>query len=125
MSTLSVQKIKKQTNNCGMKSDQIEKLKKAWRNRGEILQGVSNSIWITQEVEAIAHERDQICRSNECGCYDPSGEGCDVPALKPCCSNLTGGCGCSLHLKTRSLSSACPLGYWKAIMSEEEENQIP
>jgi hypothetical protein len=35
-----------------------------------------------------------------------------------------GGCGCSLSLKTRALSSECPLGYWKAVLSEEEEDKL-
>lgn len=34
------------------------------------------------------------------------------------------GCGCSLALKGRSLSSACPLSKWPAIMSEQEEEMF-
>jgi hypothetical protein len=36
---------------------------------------------------------------------------------QPCC----GECGCSLHLKQRSLTSYCDLGKWNAI-TEENEN---
>ena len=47
-----------------------------------------------------------------------------VPGTQPCCNQNLGGCGCSLGMKTRSLSSDCPKGYWKAELSEDEENQL-
>jgi hypothetical protein len=47
-----------------------------------------------------------------------------VPGTHPCCNQELGGCGCSLEFKTRSLSSECPLGKWKAELTEEEENQL-
>lgn len=47
-----------------------------------------------------------------------------VPGTQPCCNQDKGGCGCSLKLKTRSLSSECPTGKWKAEITEEEEDQL-
>ncbi len=35
---------------------------------------------------------------------------------------LIKGCGCNLTLKGRSLSSACPLGKWTAVLSKLEED---
>jgi hypothetical protein len=46
-----------------------------------------------------------------------------VPGTKPCCKL----CGCSLALKTRSLSSACAdedNKRWDAILTEEEDDQL-
>jgi hypothetical protein len=64
----------------------------------------------------------QICLS--CELLDVQGEGCFVKGTHPCCNEKLGGCGCSLSLKTRALSSDCPLGKWKAELTEEEENQL-
>jgi hypothetical protein len=47
-----------------------------------------------------------------------------VPGTQPCCNEKMGGCGCSLGFKTRSLSSACPKGYWDAELNEHEEDQL-
>jgi hypothetical protein len=43
-----------------------------------------------------------------------------MPGTQPCC-NL---CGCSLSFKTRSLSSSCPDFRWKALISEEDEDNL-
>jgi len=40
-----------------------------------------------------------------------------MKGTQPCC----GDCGCSLHLKQRSLASGCPLDHWKPVLTEEEE----
>lgn len=47
-----------------------------------------------------------------------------VPGTQPCCNQDKGGCGCSLKLKARALSSECPKGKWKAEITEEEEDQL-
>jgi hypothetical protein len=47
-----------------------------------------------------------------------------IPGTQPCCNEKLGGCGCSLSLKTRALSSDCPKGYWKAELTQEEEDQL-
>lgn len=61
----------------------------------------------------------------------------DVQYLEhgPCCNSKlqmpdvqTGemkyGCGCSLTLKLRSLSSECPVRRWLALTTEQEEEMI-
>lgn len=95
---------------------------KLWKNRNLIAEGVFNSIFKSEHVEEIALERLIVCESNLCGSYDSNGDGCEVPGTAPCCSNLNGGCGCSLHFKTRSLSSSCPKEFWKAILTQAEED---
>lgn len=93
-----------------------------WKSKGQILEGVKNSIFKREDVEAIATERMEICRA--CDLYDRIGPGCVVIGTEPCCDQTKGGCGCSLGLKTRSLSSECPLGKWKAEMTQEEEDSL-
>ena len=93
-----------------------------WKSKNQILEGITNSIFKKEDVEQIAHDRMQICY--KCALLDMQGEGCMVPGTQPCCNEKLGGCGCSLGFKTRSLSSECPKGYWKAEMSQEEEDLL-
>jgi hypothetical protein len=86
-----------------------------WKERNKIAEGVKNNIFKTKHVEDIAFFRNEICRV--CEFIDPTGAKCAIPGTQPCC----GECGCSLKLKTRSLSSDCPRGFWKAELTEEEE----
>jgi hypothetical protein len=59
-----------------------------------------------------------------CDLYTENDKGCLVPGTAPCCNQELGGCGCSLKFKTRSLSSDCPMGHWKAEVTQEEEDLI-
>lgn len=95
-----------------------------FENRKQILEGIKNNLFKKEHVEKIAEKRLQICKT--CSNYDKSGIGCLVPGTQPCCNIKTGGCGCSLALKTRSLSSACPLTtpLWDAVLTQEEENKL-
>lgn len=86
-----------------------------WKERNKIAEGVKNNIFKTKHVEDIAFFRNEICRV--CEFIDTTGAKCAIPGTQPCC----GECGCSLKLKTRSLSSDCPRGFWKAELTEEEE----
>lgn len=95
---------------------------KIWKNKGQILEGIKNSIFKREDVEAVAEYRMFICKN--CKLYDTTGNGCAVPGSQPCCNELKGGCGCSLALKTRALSSDCPLNKWKAEITEEEEDML-
>ena len=95
-----------------------------WKARGQIVEGIRNSIFKKEDVEKIAHARMSICRRNKCGAYDPTGAGCLVAGTQPCCDERQGGCGCSLSVATRSLSKACPKGLWPAELSEEEEDLL-
>lgn len=96
----------------------MAKLIDAWKNKGQILEGFLNSVFKKEDVEAVADSRFAICKS--CPLIDLEGSKCLVPSTQPCCS----GCGCSLHMKTRSLSSSCPEGKWAAMVEEFEEDII-
>lgn len=95
---------------------------KIWKEKNQILEGIANSIFKKEDVEEIARYRILVCKF--CDLYTEEDEGCMVAGTSPCCDQLRGGCGCSLKFKTRSLSSACPLGKWEAEVSQEEEDII-
>ena len=95
---------------------------KIWKNKGAILEGITNSIFKKEDVEEIAQQRMAICGG--CQLYTEDDKGCTVIGTSPCCDETQGGCGCSLSLKTRALSSECPLGKWTAELSEEEEDKL-
>jgi hypothetical protein len=88
---------------------------KIWESRNLILEGIKNSLFKKEAVEAVAKERNAICES--CPKYDAFGDSCTVPGTAPCC----GACGCSLKLKQRSLASGCDEGYWDPVLTEEED----
>jgi hypothetical protein len=89
-----------------------------WKNRDKIFEGIKNNIFKKEHVEEIMRERIEICQS--CPDIDYTGEFCAIPGTQPCCKN----CGCCLSLKTRSLSSECPLLKWNAVLNEEEDDQL-
>ena len=90
-------------------------LKKIWKDRKKIVEGITNTVIKDAFVEQVAALRFEIC--NEC----PSkGKKCAVKGTGPCCNK----CGCSLAFKTRSLSSDCPLDKWQAIVTEDEEDDL-
>lgn len=79
---------------------------------------MKNKVFKKEHVEEIAEERLTICRSNPCNKYDKLGitEKVVVKGFESC-----GDCGCNLSLKTRSLSSECPQGFWSKFMTEQDE----
>lgn len=93
-----------------------------WKSKGQILEGITNSIFKREDVEEIAKHRIDICIF--CDLYTENDTGCIVPGTAPCCNKNLGGCGCSLSLKTRALSSDCPKGHWHAELSQEEEDKL-
>lgn len=71
---------------------------------GKLLEGTINSIFIKEQVEAVAKERIEICKV--CEHYSPN-----IPNLKATRTDkFCVDCGCNMYLKTRALSAFCPLG---------------
>lgn len=99
-----------------------ESIIRIWKNKEQIIEGITNNIFKKDDVELIARQRMNICQG--CTLYDFQGSGCLVPGTEPCCNQDKGGCGCSLKLKTRSLSSECPIGKWKAELTQQEEDLL-
>jgi hypothetical protein len=75
-------------------------------------------VFKNEHVEQIAAERDTICQ--KCDFIDREGKKCVMPGTQPCC----GICGCSLAFLQRSLSSECEYGKWKAVLTEEEADEL-
>lgn len=96
----------------------FKQLVEAFKNADKISEGFLNSIFKKEHIEIIAKERFKVCQA--CEILDTQGDKCFTPKTQPCC----GECGCSLKFKTRSLSSECPLGKWKAWMTEEQEEKL-
>lgn len=97
-----------------MKESNLEKI---WNNRNKILEGIKNSIFVKESVEIIANDRLEICKNCPSDKFDTVGDSCMVKGTQPCCAF----CGCSLHLKLRSLSSGCDLNHWTPVLTEEED----
>jgi len=89
-----------------------------FKNADKIAEGIANTVFKKEHVEAVATDRFQICI--KCSLFDARGDSCVVPGSQPCC----GDCGCSLAFKVRSLSSECPKGFWDALVTEEDEEII-
>lgn len=89
-----------------------------FKNRKQILEGIKNNIIKKEDIEIVASNRMNKCL--QCPSIDLTGKECLAPGTQPCCSE----CGCSLKFKTRSLSSDCPLGKWKALMDENLEQEL-
>lgn len=96
----------------------LNKFLGAFRNPLQIAEGLANRVFKKEHVEAEAALRWAVCKT--CEYLDTKGGECLVPGTQPCCSE----CGCSLGLKTRSLSSDCPKGKWMALISEEQEDLL-
>ena len=97
---------------------QIGKLLKIFTSLDQIAEGIKNNIFKKEDVEMVAKLRWQNCKI--CKHIDQKGDSCTAIGTQPCCAE----CGCSLAWKMRSLSSECPIGRWKAVMSEEMEEVL-
>jgi hypothetical protein len=96
------------------------KLADIWKNRKQILEGITNTVLKKDYIEKIAEERFVICKT--CDYFRPDGQGCFVPGTPGC-----GECGCKLSFKTRSLASHCshPGGSrWSAVLEQSEEDKL-
>lgn len=93
-------------------------MKISWKG---ILEGVYNSIFISEQVEQVARVRDALCRQCPLNSDIQKKLG-NYKTLRPDFHCTV--CGCDLHLKTRALSQECPLGHWKAEMTQEDEYKL-
>ena len=106
----------------------MSKLRKIWKEKSKILEGVVNSVFIRQEIEKVAITRQAICENNTCGYYDKEGssENTFIKGSPGC-----GICGCNIRFMTHSMSSQCSLKdlgltpLWKAELTQEEEDSLP
>jgi|TARA_R100001443_G_C3347524_1_gene175990 hypothetical protein len=98
--------------------NRFNKLINAFGNLDLIYEGIKNKVFTNEEVEEIARIRYGIC--TQCEYFDNVGTHCAVPGMQPCCSD----CGCSLPLKTRSMSAGCPKNKWSPFIPKEMEETL-
>lgn len=95
-------------------------------NVKHIIEGIKNSVFVREEVEAIAKERMEICAvcpknsaNSDKEFFDPgkyySSKRPDVHCTM---------CACNLHAKVRSLHTSCPIDKWGAVASKQEAAKI-
>ena len=96
----------------------INKILGALGNLDKIAEGIKNKIFKKDDIEEIAQKRWAECKL--CPLLDKEGKTCAVSGTAPCSAD----CGCSLGIKMRSMSSACPKGRWKAVMPNELANKL-
>ena len=94
------------------------KLLRAFRSIDKIARGIKNNTFKKDHIEAVAKLRQESC--DICKHFDKRGIHCLVPRTQPCCAE----CGCSLKFKLRELSSECPIGKWRSLMTEEAEELL-
>ena len=104
----------------------------AWKNKGQIVEGFYNAfVSASPMVKDEAIRRLEICRSNQCGLYNPKGVNNETmkavfPGKESC-----GGCGCDLYAKCHAMSAHCFLAevpgkepLWDAVMTLEQEQEV-
>ena len=100
---------------------------RVWKNKGQILEGIVNSVFSNQDIQDVGDQRITICRSNICGLYDKDGSS-EKAVLKG--EESCAGCGCALKFKTVCLSCSCHLQdvqqhpLWIAEVSHAEEEVL-
>lgn len=104
-----------------------EKIQRVWKNRAQIGQGLFNMyLSMREDVKQEAARRLEICQSNKCGYWDPTGQS-DKLVYKgePGCM----GCGCRGTIKANCMECNCYLKdigetpLWEAIMDSEQEKE--
>ena len=95
-------------------------------NIKHILEGITNSIFVKEEVEKIANERYEICKlcpknstNSKKEDFDP---GKYFSSLRP--DEHCSMCACNIHAKVRSLHTNCPIDKWEAVASKQEAAKI-
>ena len=64
-----------------------------FKNADMIAEGIKNTMFKKEHVEAVATDRFQICI--KCSLFDAKGDSCLAPGTQPCCLNVAA----ALHSK--------------------------
>lgn len=93
-------------------------------NFKEIIEGWRNLVNPPVElkllIEEVARERNTICATCPFMSENAKLTGYNTLRIDDHCTK----CGCPLKAKTRSLSSACPMGYWSALTDDITRYEI-
>lgn len=94
-------------------------------NFSQIFEGWKNNLLpakeLRQKIAQVSKTRMTICEA--CTYHsEVRKEKLNYKTLRPDvhCTH----CGCTLAAKTKCLSCSCPLGLWKEVMTEEEEDAL-
>lgn len=91
-----------------------------------IIEGIKNTIFVQEEVEKIAEQRQEICRTcmkNSANSSDPEfNPGKYHSTIRPDVHCTV--CACNLHAKVRSLHTNCPIDKWASVATKEEAAKI-
>lgn len=73
-----------------------------------------------EQIKSVSESRMTICK--ECHYYSENRKKDGYTSSRPDvhCTN----CGCTLAAKTKCLSCNCPMKYWKAIMTDDQYDEI-
>ena len=83
-------------------------------------EGIINSVFVKEEVEKIAEDRNKTCSTCEFDSNVKRAKGNKI--LRP--DHFCGKCGCDLYLKQRALNQQCPLEKWKALTDQVTAYEI-
>jgi hypothetical protein len=89
-------------------------------NLKNILTGAFNSVFVKEEIERVAKERERICEQCEWYSENAKLRGYKTVRLDSFCTD----CLCNIHMKTRVLSEQCPMKKWLAEVTDEEDDKI-
>lgn len=88
----------------------------------QIIEGWRNELippaHLKKAIKQASRERMSVC--NVCEFNSKNKKGYHSLRIDEHCTD----CGCTLSAKTKCLSCCCPLDYWTAIVSHEEEEKI-
>lgn len=95
-------------------------------NVKDILEGIKNTVFVKEEVEKIAKERYEICKT--CAKNSSNKDKSDFQpgkyysVLRP--DEHCTMCACNIHAKNRSLHTSCPLDYWPSVATKQDAAKI-
>jgi hypothetical protein len=86
----------------------------------QVYEGWKNNVFRSSDVEEVAKFRLDVC--SKCTYHsEVRKQKLNYSTLRP--DEHCVHCGCTLSAKTRCLSCECPLGLWKAVQINEDENR--
>lgn len=95
-------------------------------NIKHVLDGIKNSIFVSEEVEKVAKGRMEICESCPMNSANSSKEffkpGKYFSTKRPDVHCTV--CACNLHAKVRSLHTKCPTEKWLPVATPDESAKV-
>lgn len=96
-------------------------------NVKHILEGITNSVFVKEEVEKIAkarYELCQVCPKNSKVIKNSENPDPGKYFSKKRPDEHCSMCACNIHAKVRSLHTSCPIEKWKSVATPQEAAKI-